>query len=1009
MKMTYKSAVILTAICVLSACSTTKKKDEIKGISKLYQNTTARFNGFFNAEELMTASVLALEDMHEDNYNQVLDVYEYVDVDNPKTVSADLDKAIEKVSRVATLHPYSNYVDDCYVLIGKAQYLKQDYEAAEETFRYFDEEFNPKNPFGRVYKRADNSKSRGDRKKELKQNQKERKKELEAEKKAKEEERKAKEKERKAIQEQREKERKEKEKARKKAAKERKNKGRSRTGSRKTRDSQKSDKNEEQAVPAIDTTAKTPILAEQTGKVIDEKVADTEEKKEKKEEEPLIPTGKGGNFKNKSAYNEGLIWLARTAIERDDYASAESILNRLDNSPGINKDLTQQLAEARAHLYIKKNDYAQALAALDRAYDAIKNRQKRARYSFIKGQIAEKLGNAQKAYAEYQKAKKLSPDYEMQFNASLNEVKLSYKTGKTSRANVLDKLEGYFSESKNAPFADQIYFTMAEVKLEAGDIDEAMADFKRSIDAAGGKQNVKLESYYRLASLLFDREEYAQAKTNYDEALKLMKKTDPRFRETERLANNLTDIAKNIDIVNLQDSLLKLSVMSEDDLRTVALQILESQPEVENKTAAKKDEQSRNLIGSNRQLGAGRSNFFAYNPLAMNQGKADFRRRWGDRSLEDDWRRSIRVNASRGIEDIAEEEEEETVFSDEDIQRVLRGVPRNESQVFSSNTKIQNALFELGILFRERLKNYEKSADALERLISEYPDFDRRDQALFYLYLSQDDLGNSTRVAQIKQMMLSEFPNSKYTLLATDPAYAQSLLDEEATLVSYYDDTYDHFDRREFDEVIRRVEEKDELFPDDESLAAKFALLNAMAIGSTQGEPEYIKALEQLTKRYPNTPEDVRAKEILRFLRGDQDAFDNILYDEAVQAFVEEDKKLHYIFLIVYDLSQRQIDNTKIDISNYNKKYHRFDNLKVSNIFLNRDNKSQAILIRSFDDKAKAMKYYNDAIKNKDEFITSGIPYDIYAGTQRNYREVIKQRTASQYRVFFEQKYLNSK
>ena len=226
---------LVFVITLISSCSTTKSKDEIKGFKKFYHNTTAKFNGFFNVEELMRESMIKLQDMHFDNYNEILDVYDYVNVENPQSVRADLDKAIEKVSTVATIHDYSNYVDDCYVLIGKAQYLKHDYIGAEETFQYFEEMFDPKNPYGRVYSKSRSKKSGRATPKELKRQRKEKEQERKEKQKVKDQERKEKEKEREDQRKEQQKLRKEKEKERKRKAKERKkNSKKGRRSSRET-------------------------------------------------------------------------------------------------------------------------------------------------------------------------------------------------------------------------------------------------------------------------------------------------------------------------------------------------------------------------------------------------------------------------------------------------------------------------------------------------------------------------------------------------------------------------------------------------------------------------------------------------------------------------------------------------------------------------------------------------------------------------------------------------------
>jgi hypothetical protein len=198
---------------VFSACSSRKKKSEVKGFKKFYHNTTAKFNGYFNAEELMKESMVTLQDMNVDNYNKILSVYDYVNIDNNQAVKADMDKAIEKLSTVATIHEVSNYVDDCYLNIGKAQFYKQDYIAAEETFIFFEEVFDPRNPYGKAYdSKAYKKKSSG---RKTKKEVKEARKEKEEAKEERLEIRKEKEKKKEDIRKEKENERKEKAKARK--------------------------------------------------------------------------------------------------------------------------------------------------------------------------------------------------------------------------------------------------------------------------------------------------------------------------------------------------------------------------------------------------------------------------------------------------------------------------------------------------------------------------------------------------------------------------------------------------------------------------------------------------------------------------------------------------------------------------------------------------------------------------------------------------------------------------
>lgn len=137
------TVLIILTLCLSVGCVTQKSRHDQSKLGLLYQNMTAKYNGWFNANELLEESIATLEAQHEDNYNELLPIYEYNAVENTDAVKGNLDEAIKKVSVVVTLHEYSDWADDCYLLIGKALYLKQDYEASENAFEFYMDEFLP--------------------------------------------------------------------------------------------------------------------------------------------------------------------------------------------------------------------------------------------------------------------------------------------------------------------------------------------------------------------------------------------------------------------------------------------------------------------------------------------------------------------------------------------------------------------------------------------------------------------------------------------------------------------------------------------------------------------------------------------------------------------------------------------------------------------------------------------------------------------------------------------------
>ncbi len=964
---------LLVTTFIFSSCVTEKKKSDISSTKRFYHNTTAYYNAFFNAEELMAASVLNMQGAHVDNYNQILSVYDYTNLQNPKLEANNLDVAIEKVSKSASLHRQSHWVDDCYVMIGKAQFYKQDYETAEETLLFFEEEFDPKNPYGKNYDPSKNA-SKAQKEKQRKKDQKAKK----EEKKEKADEREKSEKEKKKI---REAEKKAREKARKAELKARKKNGRSSTSRSST-----SKPSSSEVAKAAKTEAEMKA---------EEKKLKEELKEKEKEEEAL----KDGAFGHTTAYWKGLYWLARTLIERENYSSADYYLNKISGS-NAQQEVRKDIPVARAHLNIKNKEYNTALNFLNEAIAVSDDKQAKARYAYIRAQIYERLGNPSAAFVEFERCKSLKPNFEMGFYADINEIKLSHSIGKTSSDAAIQKMERMAAEDKYLDFMGPIYFSIGEVLLNDGKTSAAIEAFKKGTSNAGVKDP---DLFYKLADLLFEQEDYIAAKEYFDKTLEFMPKSDERYPTVKKYASSLKDISLTIQQVELQDSLLNLAGLDNDELRERAIEAIKNQPEDEPSSSSVVDDQrSRQNGQAGRRYGSGQSSFFAYNPQAINQGRVSFERKWGERVLEDNWRRSAVGSSYFDDEDVEEGEKE---IPEEAIQAFIDQLPTSKLGRETAYRKLSQALFDLGFMYRDRLQNFKKSDVAFVRLETEFPEYLKLDQAFFYQYLNHEDLGNRAKAQRYIDLLKGKFPDSRFTKIATDPNYVKEQLAEENKLENYYTDTYSFFEKKDYETVINRAKKSEKEFGESNEFAPKFALLSAMSVGSTSGQEEYIKSLEQLVKRYPNTDEQTRAKEILRFLKGDEEAFSSILYDEETLNFEKSKDGLHYVVVILYDASGKDVDETKISISGFNRQFFKADRLQQSDISLNRDANTHLILIRKYTNEAKAMDYWNTIQKNESSFISNGVNYEVYPVTQNNYREIIKQKSINAYRAFFEQEY----
>lgn len=144
MKRIITTPLLIAILLILSGCVTQKKKGEDVGaIKKFYQDTTSEFNYYFNGGVIMDETYAAMNDQYTDNYNKVLPIWQYTEIDNPQAHYEQLDKVVEKMSIMIQLHRASHWVDDGYLMMAQAQYLKKDYESAEATLLYMTDEFSP--------------------------------------------------------------------------------------------------------------------------------------------------------------------------------------------------------------------------------------------------------------------------------------------------------------------------------------------------------------------------------------------------------------------------------------------------------------------------------------------------------------------------------------------------------------------------------------------------------------------------------------------------------------------------------------------------------------------------------------------------------------------------------------------------------------------------------------------------------------------------------------------------
>jgi tetratricopeptide (TPR) repeat protein len=123
---------LLIFLIFLVNCSPERKNI----FSKTYHNTTSHYNAYFIAYEKIRELELDLAKQHQHNYNKVLKVFHDVDSSVIRSSKERLEDCIKKASIAIHRHKNSKWVDDSYIVIGKARYYMADFGNAIETFKF---------------------------------------------------------------------------------------------------------------------------------------------------------------------------------------------------------------------------------------------------------------------------------------------------------------------------------------------------------------------------------------------------------------------------------------------------------------------------------------------------------------------------------------------------------------------------------------------------------------------------------------------------------------------------------------------------------------------------------------------------------------------------------------------------------------------------------------------------------------------------------------------------------
>ncbi len=725
-------------------------------------------------------------------------------------------------------------------------------------------------------------------------------------------------------------------------------------------------------------------------------------------EETFLYTYQG--FKKEPIRYDAMMWLIRTHIEKEEWDKVETYFEVIEKDVSFPDDKKSLFNAIFADYHLKKDkDYENAMLRLEEAVRISEEREEKQRYTYILAQIYQKRGYLKRANELYGDVLTLRPDYIMAFNCKINRA-IAYDAESNNSEDIKKELNKMLRDSKNEEFYDQIYFALAELALTEEKEGLAIEYLKKSTQASTVNIKQKALSFYKLADVYFSQPDYINAQAYYDSTTIYLPKDHNEYYIADEKNTSLKDLVKNLKIVQLQDSLLKISNLSDKEQKRLVNNLInEYQKEKERERILKeaaaiaKAEQGKSELAA---LPGNSRGWYFYNSTSMAFGLSEFKRLWGNRPLEDNWRRS---NKQSVIAELPNTGDGSTDTNDTSIgngkvvedpnlieETYIKNIPKTFSDKLVANGKIAEALYSIGFIFKESFEDYVSAIKAFERITKE---FDTSSKALpahyqlYRIYLYQND----KEYAKIhKDWVLENHPFSEYAYIIKDPNYNKQTRATKEKVESFYAATYRLYEYGLYGDVISSCLKADSVFNSDH-LQEKFDFLKAKAIGHVRPLEEFKTALLDVIKEYPEDPVKEQAQQILDYINKNSAAQPKVLKTDS---YVFEESEKH-IVLIKVDQQNNQNDKVKNSINNFNTAYFKGVQFDVSKILVGTN--QNMLMIRTFDDKKGAMNYYE--MLQKQSKLEAAIKAGVYLITNRNLRTLFKEKDIEAYAAFFNANY----
>ena len=624
---------------------------------------------------------------------------------------------------------------------------------------------------------------------------------------------------------------------------------------------------------------------------------------------------------------EAKIWREKTNIRLDNDEVAVVNISKLLKEIKFKDQIFADANAIMAQAYIKTEQKDSAISKLRIATKFTKEKEEKARYRFIVGQLFEELGNKDSAFASYQEVIDMRRKSPRQYVIYAN-IKQALLKEQDSLL-FLKNFKKLLADRENRPFLGAINHQIGKYYDVNKNNKQAKIFYNKSLKSKDNDSYLIASNYRNLADIYFYSAKYSVAGKYYDSTLtKLMPKSN-EFRLIRKKRDNLDDVIKYEAIAHDNDSILKIFALTksekikyfEDYIKKLkkeeaAKKLAESKAKSGSEfssnsvmnddpidgnfgqDAAKKAASPPTVFGPKLSANGQSSSFYFYNSNTVAFGKIEFRKIWGDRTLKENWRNSSE-SKSTNEEDEAANKEEDNKQTDIKIDPkyttafYISKLPTKQDEIETLIKDRNFAYYQLGYIYKEKFKEYKLAQAKLEALLFENPE-ERLVLPAMYNLFRVYEITDQAKAIEIKSKILKLYPDSRYAQIISSDSGAR--LANETPNEEYKSLYKAYLKGEDFRALLVETEQKIDKYT-GETIAPKFELLKANIIGKIKGLVEFKKALNFVALNYPNDEEGKIAEKFVG-------------KDVALMEKLQFNKELPTSWKIIYKMNNSNLQDT---------------------------------------------------------------------------------------------------